>query len=106
MKDKLIAVTILLLMTLTLLPMSAVGSEKSKAKLRSNKEAAVAHGATPSATATPAWDITKPSSCTVEGPPPCEKCTITCPGGHAPICIPGDNSGNVCVKPTSCTCKK
>jgi hypothetical protein len=58
---------------------------------------------------TPLWDITKPSSCSVQGPPPCAKCTVTCSPPHSPKCIPGDSSSSggtlACVRPTSCTCK-
>jgi hypothetical protein len=108
MKDKKFAVTILL-MAAMLLPITAVSgekaSEKSKSKAQSKAEAAPSKFSSATPSSTPSWDLTKPSSCSVEGPPPCPKCTITCPAGHHPICMPGDSSANVCQKQSTCTCK-
>ena len=104
MKDKKIAVTILL-MVLMLLPLAAVGSEKSKAKVEGKGGANKSKVASATPTATPGWDLSKPASCSVEGPPPCPKCTVTCQSGKRPTCVPGDSSANACVKPSSCFCK-
>ena len=92
MKDKMIAVTILL-MVCVILPVSAAAPKRKNQK--PSKVGSGQREITPVATATPNWDISKPSSCSVEGPPPCEKCSVTCNAGHPPICTPGDSSGNL-----------
>src|SRR5271156_1889060 len=103
MKDKMFAVTIWL-MVAVLLPIAAVGSDKSNAKVQSKTGSGKSKSGSPSPT--PGWDITKPSSCSVEGPPPCPKCSVTCDAAHPPICTPGDSAGNVCVTPSTCVCKQ
>lgn len=88
---------VILFLTIVLLPVSMVRAQEDSSSA----------GAAPAAAA--GWDLTKPSSCSMEGPPPCEKCSVTCDAGQKPICTPGQSAPkgqtNSCVRPTSCVCK-
>jgi hypothetical protein len=97
MKGNMIAALILLI-TIALLPVSMVRAQEE------TNPATSTSSANP-----PSWDLTKPASCSVVGPPPCQKCTVTCEAGHQATCTPGESalkgSANSCVRPTSCVCK-
>lgn len=85
---------VILFVAVLLSPLSVMGADQGAST-----------AASPSPT--PAWDMRKPASCSVEGPAPCPKCSITCKGGQRPLCIPGTSEGSpsACVQPPSCGCK-
>ena len=99
---------IILLMAFVLAPTLA-NAAPTKAAAAPTKAAPIKGAQAPTTMPTPVWDITKPSSCSVEGPPPCPKCSITCDAPHVPTCIPGSSQTNgtavACVRQPACSCK-
>jgi hypothetical protein len=85
---------VILFLTVLLSPLSVLAADQGTS-------------AAASPSPTPTWDLKHPSSCSVEGPSPCPKCSITCNVGQRPLCTPGtaDGSPATCVQLPACACK-